>query len=123
DAGLETYARQARSGWSKAMRRFASALERLGLPIRDRTPYDAFMLHLHDYLKRRDDYQASCPKYDFRFPPGSSWMVFTDIVPHAVMAGQYALEQTIIVRRADLAKPEAAPAAILERLAGVSLTA
>ncbi|HZU25433.1 MAG TPA: Kdo hydroxylase family protein [Bryobacteraceae bacterium] len=122
DAGLEGYARQARSGGAKFRRTLAGALGRIGLPFRDRTPYDSFMLHLHDYLKHRDDYQASCPKYDFRFPPGSSWMVFTDIVPHAVMAGQYALEQTIIVPRSALAKPEAAPAAILEQLAGVSLT-
>jgi hypothetical protein len=37
------------------------------------------------------------------------------------LSGQYALEQTFVVRRASLACPETAPIAILERLAGYPL--
>jgi len=81
-----------------------------------RTSYDRFMLHFHDYLKRNEDYQRNCRKYRWEFPPGSAWMVFTDIVPHAVLSGQYALEQTMIVSRQSLLAPERAPFEILNRL-------
>jgi hypothetical protein len=52
----------------------------------------------------------------------SSWLVFTDMVSHAVLAGQYALEQTFIVSRKALLCPDQAPVNILERLAGIPLT-
>ncbi len=55
-------------------------------------------------------------------PPRSSWLLLTDMVSHAVLAGQYALEQTFIIPRQALLRPEQAPASILEGLAGVSLT-
>ena len=81
-----------------------------------RTAYDRFMLHFHDYLKSNSQYQESCAKYRWEFPPGSAWMVFTDIVPHAVLSGQHALEQTIIVRRDALLTPASAPVEILKTL-------
>ena len=80
-----------------------SALARLGkgmgrafglgaaIPSLKRTPYDDFMMRFHNFLKENQRWQADCPKYSFQFPPGSSWMVYTDTVPHAVLAGQYAL--------------------------------
>jgi hypothetical protein len=43
-------------------------------------------------------------------------------VSHAVLEGQYALEQTFIISRAAMVRPELAPVAILERLAGYPLT-
>jgi hypothetical protein len=48
-------------------------------------------------------------------------MAFTDVVPHAVESGQFAMEQTPIVPRDALAAPERAQIAILEKLAGRSL--
>ena len=63
----------------------------------ERSAYDRFMLGFHDYLKFNGEYQQSCAKYRFEFPPDSTWMVFTDVVPHAVLSGRYALEQTVIV--------------------------
>ena len=98
-------------------RPLARGLSSLGLPVVDRSPYDRFMLDFHDYLKQNDEYQKDCPKYRFDLPPGSTWMVFTDVVPHAVLSGQFALEQTFIVSRRCLANPELAPLAILEKLA------
>jgi hypothetical protein len=50
-------------------------------------------------------------------------MVLTDMVSHAVLSGQFALEQTLILARESLADPEKAPIAILERLAGRALAA
>jgi hypothetical protein len=76
------------------------------------------MLGFHDYLKFNEQYQRDCAKYRFEFPPDSTWMVFTDIVPHAVLSGQHALEQTVIVRRESLAARKHAPIDILEALCG-----
>jgi hypothetical protein len=94
----------------------------LGLPVVDRSPYDAFMLGFHDYLKMNGAFQRECVKYRFDFPPGATWIVFTDVVPHAVLAGRYALEQTMIIARDSLLNRENAPASILEKLSGRKLT-
>lgn len=96
-------------------------LNSIGLPVLDRSPYDRFMLGFHDYLKRNAEYQAQCTKYRYEFPPDATWMVFTDVVPHSVLSGQYALEQTFIVARESLVEPDAAPIAILESLSGKRL--
>lgn len=83
-----------------------------------RSAYDRFMLGFHDYLKFNGKYQETCAKYRFEFPPDSTWMVFTDVVPHAVLSGRYALEQTVIVNRESLAARENAPIEILQALCG-----
>ena len=112
EAGLPEIAKKPTgTGW-------ADMLRAVGLPIADRSAYDRFMLGFHDYLKFNRDYQRDCAKYRFEFPPDSTWMVFTDIVPHAVLSGQHALEQTVIVRCESLAARGHAPIAILEALCG-----
>ena len=80
------------------------------------------MLGFHDYLKQNQEYQENCTKYRFEFPPDSTWLVFTDVVPHSVLSGQYALEQTLIISRDTLALPEKAPVSILEALTKTRLT-
>ena len=97
------------------------AVARLGLPVVDRPPYDRFMLKIHHAMKEDAGFQESCRKDRWEFTAGSSWIVFTDSASHACLSGQYALEQTFIVRRASLASLETAPIAILERLAGYPL--
>jgi hypothetical protein len=79
------------------------------------------MLRFHEYLKRNQEYQRDWANYRFEFPPGSTWLVFTDVVPHSVQSGQHALEQTIIVARDSMADPGNAPVSILERLCGKPL--
>ena len=86
-----------------------------------RSPYDEFMLGFHDFLKSNETYQRETPKYRFSFPPDSTWMAFTDVVPHSVLSGRFALEQTIIVSQKSLSDPRRAPIAILENLAGRAL--
>jgi hypothetical protein len=49
-------------------------------------------------------------------------VVFTDMVPHAVESGRFALEQTYIVPCGALLRPELAPLSVLERLCGAPLT-
>lgn len=120
--GLDRYAASAGSLLHRVRRDAARALQKAGLPLVDRSPYDAFMLHFHDWLKGNETYQRDCPKYRFDLPPGSTWLVFTDMVPHAVLGGRLALEQTVIVSRDSLLNPADAPSSILERMAGCVLT-
>lgn len=86
-----------------------------------RTPYDQFMHELHNLMKEDEQFQRDCVRHSFQFPAGSSWMVYTDTVPHAVLAGQYALEQTFLVDPAATVDPSTAPVAVLEKLAGARL--
>jgi hypothetical protein len=91
---------------------------KLGIRGMGRTPYDLFMLRFHDFLKENSRFQALCPKTHLEFPPLATWMVFTDGVAHAVMSGQYALEQTFLIPASALVMPEEAPYRILEKIAG-----
>jgi hypothetical protein len=91
------------------------------LPSIKRSPYDDFMMRFHNFLKENSRYQAECVKYAWQFPAGSSWMVYTDTVPHAVLAGQYALEQTLLVNPEALVTPETSPLKVLEQIAGTAL--
>lgn len=100
-----------RSSFARAFARVAS---RVGLPVPDRSRYDEYMLYLHDWLKENADFQEKSPKFELSFPPGCCWMVYTDGVPHAVMSGQYALEQTFIVPPDALVNPAASPVRVLE---------
>ena len=92
------------------------------LPGVNRSPYDNFMHRCHNAMKEDAEFQANCPKQRWEFPPHSTWMVFTDCVSHAVLEGQYALEQTFIVSRKAMVHPEKSPIAILEALAAHPLT-
>jgi 3-deoxy-D-manno-oct-2-ulosonic acid (Kdo) hydroxylase len=117
DAGLAHYAEGGTS------RSFTKLLRGLGAPLPQRSAYDRFMLHFHDYLKENAPYQKDCPKTRLEFPPSATWLVFTDGVPHAVLSGQFALEQTFIIERDGLVAPQMAPVAILESLCGRPLAA
>ncbi|HMH14946.1 MAG TPA: Kdo hydroxylase family protein [Edaphobacter sp.] len=90
-------------------------------PSIKRSPYDDFMMRFHNFLKENARFQAECTKYPWQFPSGSSWMVYTDTVPHAVLAGQYALEQTLLVKPEALVAPETSPLKVLEDIAGTTL--
>lgn len=94
---------------------------KLGFAGFGRTPYDMFMLRFHDYLKENQEFQANCPKIRMEFPPGATWVVFTDGVAHAVLSGRFAIEQTFLVPPGALVAPQYAPYKILEQIAGASL--
>lgn len=110
-------ARATRPGVAGRLRSLGAAI---GLAA-DRSPYDAFMLEFHDFLKGNAEYQRGAPTEEFAFPPGSSWMVYTDMVSHSVLSGRFALEQTFLIDRAAMALPHCAPIAVLEKLAGRAL--
>ncbi|HXE33291.1 MAG TPA: Kdo hydroxylase family protein [Verrucomicrobiae bacterium] len=104
---------------ARGMRRLAGALH---FPGAHRSPYDNFMHRCHNAMKEDASFRESCPKQRWEFPPGSSWIVFTDCVSHAVLEGQYALEQTFLISRRAMVEPERSPIAILERIAGGTLS-
>jgi hypothetical protein len=91
------------------------------VPQWKRTPYDEFMVQLHNAMKEDEQFQLLCATERIQFAPGSSWMVYTDTAPHAVLAGQFALEQTILVDPEAMVSPDSAPLAVLEKIAGASL--
>lgn len=121
DAGLEQIAAGSTSATARFLNGSARVLRNFGVPIVPRSPYDRFMLRLHDYLKRNEEFQKNCAKYSFDFPPGSLWLTFTDVLPHSVHSGQHALEQTFIVARTAMADPQQAPVSILEKICGKPL--
>jgi len=83
-----------------------------------RSAYDSYMLQLHDRMKSDLDYQTRADQVYFGFPPGSSWMVYTDVVSHAAMSGQYAFEQTFYLPVERMNDPAQSPLRILERMTG-----
>lgn len=101
------------------LRRLARAAN---LPGARRSPYDDFMHECHNAMKEDTAFQQAAEKQRWEFPPNSTWIVLTDCVSHAVLEGQYALEQTFIVSRQAMVRPELSPVTILERLAGYPLS-
>ncbi len=100
----------------------SSILRAMDWPGANRSAYDRFMHRFHNLLKENESFQAQCPKQRWEFPPDSTWLVFTDMVSHAVLEGQFALEQTFIISREAMVLPEQAPVSVLEKLAGYPLT-
>jgi hypothetical protein len=96
-------------------------LERLGITKGRRSAYDHVMLRLHDRMKADLRYQSQAAQSVHEFHAGCTWIVFTDQVSHAAMAGQYALEQTFLVPLECMQDPSLAPLRILERVLGREL--
>jgi hypothetical protein len=88
----------------------------LGLKAASGSAYDNWMLNFHNFLKENSHFQETCRKNTLQFAPGSTWLVYTDMVSHSVLSGQYALEQTFIVDYKSQVLPEKAPINILRRL-------
>jgi hypothetical protein len=83
-----------------------------------RSAYDHCMLQIHDHMKADREYQASAAQRTFEFPAGCTWIMFSDQVSHAVLAGQHVLEQTLYVPVGAMADPAKSPLKVLERLTG-----
>lgn len=101
---------------------FVNLLSAIGLrmaKVLDSSPYDREMRRFHNYMKDTPAFQADPRGHqEFRFPPYSAWMVFTDTVSHACLSGQFCFVQTSIVRLENCRKPELAPINVLRRAAG-----
>lgn len=94
----------------------AKFINTLGITKTLRGEYDHIMLHLHDLAKADTDYQANAPQMRFEFPPNSTWVVYSDLVLHAVLSGQHMMEQTFHLPQDNLSFSSACPRNIIERL-------
>ena len=83
-----------------------------------RSEYDHLMLQLHDRMKLDEHYQRSGGQVSMPFAAGSAWVCFSDQATHAVMSGQFMVEQTLHLPPGREANPQASPLAILTRLWG-----
>ncbi len=99
----------------------AALMQLVGITKARRSAADHYMLQMHDRMKLDDDYQRTVPHQVVEFPPGATWIVFTDQVSHAAMSGQHALEQTYMLALDGMADPAQAPVRVLERLKGKKL--
>lgn len=99
----------------------AWAMNLIGATKSYRTPYDHAMLCIHDTMKADDTYQRDVTQNAFSFPPGSTWMVYTDKVSHAATGGQHLFEQTFYLPVAAMVDQSKSPLRILERLSGRTL--
>jgi len=99
----------------------ASLLRTLRVTKSLRSEYDHLMLQLHDGMKADLDYQKNGPQETVPFAAGSAWVCFSDQTSHAVMSGQYMLEQTLHLPAARQYNPDSSPLAILSRLTGRTL--
>ncbi len=86
-----------------------------------RTLYDHYMLQIHDQMKGDTHYQKTVSYEEILFPTGSSWIVYTDQVSHAAMAGQHVLEQTFNLAPDNLKTPSTSPLKVLEKFLNQNL--
>ena len=96
----------------------ARALNALHVTKSLRSEYDHLMLQLHDLMKQDDPYQKNGAQVTMPFAAGSAWVCFSDQATHAVMSGQFMVEQTLHLPPGREANPQASPLAILTRLRG-----
>ncbi|MGD0143424.1 MAG: Kdo hydroxylase family protein [Rhizomicrobium sp.] len=118
---FENVARHFAPAVSKPLPGSAWLMKSVGITKGVRTPYDHLMLNIHDTMKGRDDYQRDIVQNEFHFPPGSTWIVFTDQVSHAAMGGQHLFEQTFYLPVKAMADETKSPLRVLERATGRAL--
>lgn len=94
----------------------ANFIHKFGITKTLRGEYDHIMLHLHDLVKADADYQANAPQMRFEFPANSTWVVYSDLVLHAVLGGQHMMEQTFHLPQDNLSFSAASPKNIIEHL-------
>lgn len=120
---FETVARRFVPRFTRYSKWQAGALRALHVTKSLRSEYDHMMLQLHDAMKSDLDYQKIAGQATVPFAAGSAWVCFSDQTSHAVMSGQYMLEQTLFLAPQHLYDPQSSPLAILSRLAGRPLVA
>lgn len=93
----------------------ARLLQLLKITKERRTSYDHYMLHMHNRMKEDNHYQNTVSQEEILFPSGSTWIVFTDQVSHAALAGQHVLEQTFSLPVEGCKEISTAPLKVLEK--------
>ena len=83
-----------------------------------RTRYDHIMLQLHDRMKADEVYQREVAQVELPLPASSTWIVQTDVVSHAALAGQFVLEQTFYLPIIAMQNQNLSPLRMLEKQVG-----
>ncbi len=96
----------------------ATLLRALRITKSKRSDYDHIMLGMHDAMKLDAAYQSRASHLTFGFPPGATWVCFSDQTAHAALSGQHMMEQTLHLPIDAQYFPERAPLRVLERQAG-----
>lgn len=91
-------------------------LEKLQVTKGRRSPYDHIMLGLHDHAKLDNHYQQTAARTRLELAANTTWIVFTDLVMHAVLSGQYLLEQTFYLPPGGMQDEALAPVRRLEKI-------
>jgi hypothetical protein len=110
-------------------RLYTGALRRLSkfippVQFMDSSPYDRTMRRFHNFMKDSSVFQQSLQGHqEFRFKPHTAWMVFTDMVSHACLSGQFAFVSTFIVPLGNCRYPELSPFHILQCGPSVEISA
>ena len=99
----------------------AEALKLLHVTKSYRSEFDHIMLQLHDGMKGDMDYQQACRQETVPFPPGATWVCFSDQATHAVMSGQFMLEQTLHFPAGAEYDPASSPLGRIEHALGRKL--
>ncbi len=99
----------------------SKCLQLLHLTRKYRTRYDHYMLQLHNKMKADSDYQKNVSQQTIELPANSCWMVFTDSVSHAAMAGQYCFEQTFYLPVDAMKNSKQSPQHIMQQQLGQAL--
>lgn len=100
----------------------AKIIDFLGITKSFRSKYDHLMLGLHDAMKSDMTYQKNSPQITMPFKPGTVWICFSDQAAHAVMSGQYMMEQTFHLPVAKQYNPKKSPLEILQAKTNKKLT-
>jgi 3-deoxy-D-manno-octulosonic acid hydroxylase-like protein len=104
-------------GWAKRLRQGLLGL--FNSRHRVRSDYDWFMLRFHDFLKTCDEFQERASRRYWSFAPGAAWLLFSDGLSHADLRGRHELDHSYFVALDALARPETAPASLLEKACGL----
>ncbi len=86
-----------------------------------RSIYDHYMMNLHNRMKADLSYQQKAIQERLELPANSTWIVYTDQVSHAALAGQFMLEQTFYLPVEAMHEPANSPLRILEKVVGQAL--
>jgi hypothetical protein len=118
---FEQVARRFMPSIDRPMPGLSRLLLAIGITKTLRTDYDHLMLRIHDRMKADAAYQANVSSRELRLSPGSTWIVYTDCVSHAVLSGQFMMEQTFLLPVEGMFDPARSPLRILERVSGRAL--
>ncbi len=100
----------------------SAILKALGITKTYCTEYDYIMLNMHNKMKADMRYQRTAVQGEIHFEPGNTWIVQTDHVSHAALAGQFLLEQTFYLPVEAMQDPELSPLRVLEKIKNKKLT-